>query len=136
VEYDRVAKLIIGHEGFSGKAYYCPAGLLTIGYGRNIEGKGITENEARYLLKNDIDECFSDLQNIFPEFSSLTENRQAALIDMRFNLGGSGFRKFKKTIEAVQEYRFSDAEKEMKASLWFHQVKDRAKKLCAMMRAG
>jgi len=33
------------YEGFSSLAYECTAGYTTIGYGRNIEQKGITKEE-------------------------------------------------------------------------------------------
>ena len=37
------------HEGLELKVYTCTAGRLTIGYGRNLEDRGITEEEALYL---------------------------------------------------------------------------------------
>ena len=43
---------LIDHEGLELKPYQCTADKLTIGVGRNIEDRGITEDEARYLLKN------------------------------------------------------------------------------------
>ena len=45
---------LIRHEGLRLTVYDCPAGYKTIGVGRNIEQKGITESEALYLLDNDI----------------------------------------------------------------------------------
>ncbi|MBP5593653.1 MAG: hypothetical protein J6X75_05780, partial [Clostridia bacterium] len=40
-------------EGLRLKPYRCPAGKLTIGYGRNIEDMGISETEAEMLFDND-----------------------------------------------------------------------------------
>ena len=45
-----VAHLIKKHEGLSLKPYKCTAGKLTIGYGRNIEDKGISQEEAERFL--------------------------------------------------------------------------------------
>ena len=47
-------RLLIYHEGLRLGVYRCPAGKLTIGVGRNLEDRGITEEEAYYLLRNDI----------------------------------------------------------------------------------
>ena len=42
---------LIDHEGLELKPYHCTADKLTIGVGRNIQDRGITEDEARYLLR-------------------------------------------------------------------------------------
>jgi len=62
---------LIKHEGLRLKPYHCPAGKLTIGVGRNLEDKGITEEEAVMLLENDIQECLKDLGTIFQAFDLL-----------------------------------------------------------------
>ena len=89
---------LIFHEGMELKPYRCTAEKLSIGAGRNLDDKGITEEEALYLLHNDIAECRLDLVSIFPFFPGFSVGRQWALIDLRFNLGPSRFRGFKKMI--------------------------------------
>ncbi|MEA1922782.1 MAG: sulfate adenylyltransferase subunit CysN [Pseudomonadota bacterium] len=135
-----VAEQLIEHEGLKLKPYRCPAGQLTIGVGRNLEERGITEEEALYLLNNDISECIEDLQNIFvdtdadsEEFETLPEAVQRVLVDMRFNLGTTAFRSCKKMIEAIKEKNFAQAALEMQESKWFKQVGSRGKTLVAMM---
>jgi lysozyme len=128
-----IEKQLIDHEGLEQKVYRCPAGKLTIGVGRNIEDKGITEEEALFLLKNDIAECEEDLRSIFSEYDTLDESRQRVLIDMRFNLGPSRFRMFKKMIAAVKGKDYSRAAAEMKDSNWYRQVGKRAETLAKMM---
>ena len=54
---------------------------------------------------------------------------------MRFNLGPSRFRRFKKMIAAVKEKDFSRATEEMKDSNWYRQVGKRAETLFKMMEA-
>ena len=99
MKYAEIEKQLIKHEGLRLKPYKCPAGRLTLGIGRNLDDKGITEKEALYLLKNDIVECMNDLDIIFlDQFNTWPDNIQMALIDMRFQLGGKGFRKFKRMI--------------------------------------
>ena len=50
-------KIIQLHEGYKQKVYKCPAGYLTVGIGRNVQTKGLSIQEALYLLRNDIQEC-------------------------------------------------------------------------------
>ena len=128
-----IEKQLIEHEGLEKKVYRCPAGKLTVGVGRNLEDKGITEEEALFLLRNDIAECEDDLRSIFTEYDALDESRKRVLIDMRFNLGPSRFRQFKKLIAAVKEKEFSRAAEEMKDSNWYRQVGKRAETLFKMM---
>ena len=42
------------HEGLRLKPYQDTIGKLTIGYGRNLDDRGISKEEAEYLLRNDI----------------------------------------------------------------------------------
>ncbi len=129
-----IEKQLIDHEGLEKMVYRCPAGKLTVGVGRNLEDKGITEEEALFLLRNDIAECEDDLRSIFTEYDTLDESRKRVLIDMRFNLGPSRFRQFKKLIAAVKEKDFSRAADEMKDSNWYRQVGKRAETLLEMMK--
>jgi lysozyme len=122
------------HEGLRLKPYYCSAGRLTIGYGHSLDDKGITEKEAMYLLKQDIQACVYDLNRIFgTHFGTIPEIAQRVLIDMRFNLGPSRFRKFKKLIAAIRVNDFKKAKLEMIDSLWYKQVGGRSKTLVEMM---
>jgi len=135
----KLADQLIRHEGLRLKPYHCTAGKLTIGVGRNLEDRGISEKEAAMLLENDIKDCIADLKEIFQArdenggFDFLPEPVQMVLVDMRFNLGHGGFRLFQKMITAVRELDFRSAALEMKDSRWYHQVGERAEKLVKMM---
>ncbi len=130
-----VKDFIIKHEGLRLKPYLCPAGKITIGVGRNIEENGISEDEAMYLLENDIKRCENELREIFPNFDSLPENIKIALIDMDFNLGKPRFLTFKKLIQAVKEGDFKKAAQEAKNSRWCEQVKSRCEDVCEMIKS-
>jgi len=130
---NKLTNLLIMHEGLRLTPYRCTAGKLTIGVGRNLEDKGISRNEALYLLHNDLRECEHDLRTIFPNWDSLSDVRKACLIDMRFNLGYRSFRSFKRFIAAVREGDYERASKEMLNSRWASQVKHRAIDLSFMM---
>lgn len=129
------AQLVL-HEGKKTKVYKDSLGIETIGVGRNLRDKGLSEDEILMLLNNDINECIHDLESFLPYFSDLDDVRQRVLIDMRFNLGPTRFRGFKNMLKAVKESRYSDAATAMLASKWAKQVKGRAKRLANMMANG
>ena len=123
------------HEGLRLKPYKCTAGKLSIGYGRNLDDMGISEVEAMVMLRNDIEQCYQELE-MFSWFEDLDQVRQEALVDMLFNLGLPTFLEFKKTLKFVAEGKYSQAAEEMLRSKWANQVGDRAKELAYMVDTG
>ena len=131
----QVAELLKKHEGLCLKPYRCTAGKLTIGYGRNIEDNGISQTEAEQMLYNDIQTCYGECSK-FGFWNKLNEARQAALIDMCFNLGISRLKQFKKMLAAVDKGDYKTASKEMLDSNWARQVKSRSTELAQIMEKG
>ncbi len=123
-------------EGVKLFPYKCSANKLTIGVGRNIEERGITEDEANYLLKNDLTMCIEEVESIFTWYPYLTDSRKRVIINMVFNLGLSRFLNFKKFIDAMEQKDYETAGKEMLDSKWAKQVGDRAKRLKQMIVEG
>ena len=123
------------HEGLRLKPYKRTAGKLSIGYGRNLDDMGISEVEAMVMLRNDIEQCYQELE-MFSWFEDLDQVRQEALVDMLFNLGLPTFLEFKKTLKFVAEGKYSQAAEEMLRSKWADQVGDRAKELAYMVDTG
>lgn len=114
--------LIKKHEGSNIRkdrhmTYICTAGANTIGYGRNLDTNGLSEAEAELLLYNDINECERDLFNLFGK--QVTPNSLLlVLIDMRYALGYSGFKQWKRLIKGVKNNSISTVIKEIKNSQW------------------
>ena len=134
MNHRKLQNMLISHEGFSRLAYKCTAGATTVGYGRNLDSLGVTKCEATFLLDNDIRRCTADLLSIFPDqFESFPENIQMVLIDMRFQMGYRGFRKFKKMIAAVKVQDWPEMIIQMKDSRWYRQVPGRAEDLIQMI---
>lgn len=125
MEYAR--NLIKKNEGLRLKPYVCPAGKITIGYGRNLTDNGISIDEAREMFENDLIAAKITVGAIFGiEIFNESPARVAALIDMAFNLGESRMRKFVKFIDAVKRRDWQKAAQEMRNSLWYKQVTKRA----------
>ena len=129
-------ELLIKHEGLRLRAYKCTAGKTTIGVGRNLEDKGITEEEAMFMLDNDIKAIISACRETFSWFAFLDNVRQAVVVSMVFNLGLGGFLGFKNTIAHIRNKDWDKAADNMLQSKWAEQVGHRALELAEMMRDG
>jgi len=127
---------LIDHEGLELKPYQCTADKLTIGVGRNIEDRGITEDEARYLLKNDIKIVEDELLERKPEVAGLDSVRQRVLVDMGFNVGLPILMKFQNMWAAIEEEDWDEASAQMMDSRWAKQVGRRAERLSQAMKTG
>jgi lysozyme len=123
-------------EGRRAKVYRDSLGIETIGVGRNLRDKGLSEAEIDLLLDNDIAEIASDLTVYFPWFAHLDEVRQHVVLNMRFQLGPSRFRGFRQMLAALDRGDYQSAADSMQASKWATQVPTRATRLIAEMRTG
>lgn len=74
-------------EGFRAKAYYCPAGFLTIGFGHRTtmrDKKEVTMAEATALLRDDLAKAGDGVNALGV---CKTQGQYDALTDFVFNLG-------------------------------------------------
>ena len=93
--WEPAAKLIREFEGFSEKAYVCPAGVVTIGWGftkwgdRPVQlGETISREVADGMLSNLIEnKIVPALASTVPGWGSLPPNRQNALVSFAYNVG-------------------------------------------------
>lgn len=122
-------------EGFSEKPYLLN-GILHIGFGRNLTDNGITEDEANYLLYNDLSRSYRELKEIFPDYDDFSEKRQVALMSMIFQLGKPAFLGFEKTIAAIRAGDWQTAGDEIMDSDMFDQVPGRTAAIARMVREG
>lgn len=71
------------------KAYICPAGILTIGYGHTgpdvKPGMVITKEQAETLLQQDLERFERDVRNLVKVH--VNENQFGALVSFAFNVG-------------------------------------------------
>ena len=123
------------HEGIRYKPYKDTVGKLTIGVGRNLDDKGISESEADMMLDNDIKDACLDASSV-PGFSGADPVRQCVLINIVFNMGLYRVMRFKKMIAAILQKNWHEASKEMLDSKWADQVGKRAAELSEQMRTG
>lgn len=120
-------------EGFNDFPYLDTTGKVTIGYGRNLDAKGISIDEAELLLKNDINDTVKELHNQ-SWFLPLPPDVQRAMINMCFNLGLPRFLTFKKMIAALNAKDYTKAAQEILDSKWASDVGQRAKDVAVLVR--
>jgi lysozyme len=90
-------EIVARFEGFRDRAYLCPAGVWTIGYGatrwRNgmavREGDTIDEDAARRLLARDLADAADAVARLVRV--PLTDPQFAALISLTYNIGRGAF---------------------------------------------
>jgi lysozyme len=78
-------------EGFRSKAYLCPAGVWTIGYGHTFGvrcGDIVTEESAEEFLRSDLEKIYPVVRKCRDDFS---QHQFDALCSFVFNLGVGNF---------------------------------------------
>ena len=126
-------------EGLVLHSYADTLGYATIGYGRLVDqrkGGGISEDEALYLLKNDVNARLNVLENAIDFFARLDDARKGVLLNMSFQLGIVGLLKFKSTLSYIESGDYENASVNMMKSLWARQTPNRAGRLAEQMRTG
>jgi lysozyme len=127
--------LIASHEGYRKRIYKCTAGYNTIGYGFNLDA-GMSEEEARLLLEFRIAAIQENAAWVFSWYRGLNNARRAAIVDMIYNLGMTGFLEFRKTIQFMESRDHILAAEEMLDSKWATQVGNRALNISEMISTG
>lgn len=135
-------------EGFSGKVYKCPAGYLTIGFGKNLEAEPLsieeirlifekqpmTKDQARILLSYKVTSIVEDLNRVLGDsFKNAHPDAQGVLVNMTYNLGLNGILKFKTSLECFKKQKYSDMARNLEKSLWYKQVGNRSKRLVKIL---
>lgn len=146
-------QFITRHEGRHKKAYKDSRGIWTVGIGYNLEQPGAKDlitlvgaNHAKVcagteLTDGQIDKLFNytfavavnHAKGAIKDFDSLPQKIQMVVIDMIFQLGLRGFKKFSLLIKALNCRDFETAAAEMIDSEWYHQTPNRAKENVAIV---
>jgi lysozyme len=136
---ENLIRQLVSEEGEVLHAYEDHLGYVTIGVGRLIDkrkGGGISKEESRYLLANDVKKYTDLVSNSIPFYSQLNEARQAVLVGMAFQMGIGGLMKFKNTLKAIEAGRYKEAGNNMLNSLWARQTPARARRMAKQMELG
>ena len=124
--YDKVKEMLVRHEGVMCTLYQCSEGRWTIGVGRNLQDRGVTEEEAMYLLDNDIKRVMSQLDEYWTVWRSFPEKAQLCCVDMSFQMGIKGFMGFRRTRALMEMGMWLEASEELLDSKYAIQTPNRA----------
>lgn len=127
------------------RPYLDTLGNWTVGVGHllppdltreQVQSMNLSADEIDVLLEKDVDEAAQGAKS-FGWFLTLDEVRQAAIINLVFNLGRNGFAKFVKTIGAIQNREYQKAGRMLLQSKWAAQVGPRRSgRLARMLETG
>ena len=123
---DKIKDMLVRHEGLRLHAYKCSEGFLTLGVGRNLDANGISEDEAMYMLDNDIKRVTKNLENVWGVYRPFPEKARMVCIDMSFQMGISGFMNFRQTRELMEMGSWLEASEELLRSKYAIQTPSRA----------
>ena len=133
---DEIAESLKFEEGYRAHVYLCSAGAQTVGYGRNVDadgGIGISEEEADYLLRNDIARTIDECKR-WDWFDRLDPSRQSVVVQLCFQLGYPRLSNFNRMLTALSQQDYETAAVELLDSRFAEQVPERARRLADQMR--
>ncbi len=121
-------------EGLRLKPYRDSNGILTIGYGHNLE-YGITKKQAEMILKSDIENASKALINTFPWIVFTTPvNKFNALIELTFWIGIDSVKGFKNMLAALKNQHWTIAAEQLMDSALGRNFTTRAQRLANVIK--
>jgi lysozyme len=135
MDLTQVRKRLIEHEGIKLKPYHCTAGKLTIGVGRNLDDRGISQATATQMLEEDIEIVLDELKRALPFWEKLKWNYKEALVDLAFNMGVPRLMMFRNMLSAIEADDPDKAAEELLDSRYASQVGVRASNIAGLLRA-
>lgn len=93
----------------------------------------LTKDQIEHLFDLSLMDAYRDVKKLVPSFYSLAPSRQAALIDMAFNMGRRKLGGFDRTLQAVSKGDWEKASKEIMNSEYGRKLPGRAKRNAARM---
>ena len=126
---------IMEHEGFRSGVYQCTEGHDTIGIGFKVADLELDLDIAKEILQRKLDLLIKRVNNRFSWVSKAPEPIQNVVYNMCYQMGVSGFSKFKKTIQYLIDEDYNSASREMLESRWSRQTPNRSIELSNIVKA-
>ena len=140
MNYDKLLESVKKHEGYRNKVYLDTLGKRTVGVG-HLCGGDFWEDDKEYeedflmeILKKDLQQAIRQA-NSMCEGLKISEDAKIIIIEMIFQLGGTGVSKFRKMWQALQQDPpdYAEASVQMLDSRWAKQTPNRAKEMARLM---
>ena len=121
------------HEGYKPTVYECTEGYDTIGYGFAIKDLYLSKSVCDIILLEKLKDLQNKIQSRFSWFSNSPQVVKDVVTNMCYQLGVTGFSKFKKTIYYLETEQYEEASTECLDSLWAKQTPNRAKDISGQL---
>ena len=122
------------NEGYVKVVYKDSLGIDTIGYGFAIKDLELDEDICDEILLRKLKDLDKKVNKKFGWFIYMPPNIKDVVMEMCYQLGVTGFSKFRKTIAFLQDKQWQEASVEMLDSLWAKQTPNRAKSLSDIVK--
>ena len=138
-DLDNLKEMVAKHEGYEPRVYKCTNGYDTIGYGFAIKDLYMDKEVADLILDKKIQEILKRISSD-KEWSEWFWDKPSlikeVLINMIYQIGFSGVKRFKKTIQYIKDDNFLMASEEMLDSKWAKSDSpNRAKELSEIVKS-
>lgn len=121
-------------EGLRTAPYHDTVGKLTIGYGRNLDDVGISEEEAEMFLSNDAHKAVLEVHRTIPNIQQKPWQIRLGIYNMAFNMGITRLLQFTNMLEALDRDDWEQVADEALDSRWADQVGERAQRIARLFR--
>ena len=140
MNYDKLLESVKKHEGYKNHVYLDTLGKRTVGGGHLCvedfweDGKEYEEDFLMDILKKDLQQAIRQA-NLKCEGLKISDDAKIIIIEMIFQLGGTGVSKFRKMWQALQQDPpdYAEASVQMLDSRWAKQTPNRAKEMARLM---
>ena len=129
--------LIKKHEGYRARVYKDHLGFDTIGIGFKVSELYLSEDICNKILKQKLSKLELEIAQKFDWYKNAQSILQTVVLNMCYQMGVSGFSKFKKTIQYMAKGDLEKASEEMLDSKWGReQTPERANELSQLLKYG
>jgi lysozyme len=139
---ERLRQQLIRDEGLHLYPYLDTKNKLTVGIGHNLTDGGLPSEIVEALYEYDWKEKWDALLIALPWVAFIGEPRQAALLNMAFNMGVGSWEKqtgllgFRKMLAAAETGDWATAAREALDSDYADDVGDRARRVAQQLETG
>ncbi len=115
--------------------YLDSVGVWTIGYGHNLEAKGLPHDLGMMLFRSDIADALDAVRYNCSCYDQLSRPRQLVMISMGFQFGRIGLSKWVHFLSSLHLGKYDDAaEQLLDSKVAKEQAQSRFRQLAMMMR--
>ena len=140
IDMDKLLESVKKHEGYRNKVYLDTLNKRTVGVGHLCvedfweDGKEYDEDFLMGILEKDLQSAIDQADDMCKDLK-ISSDAKILIIEMIFQLGGTGVSKFRKMWQALQQDPpdYAEASVQMLDSRWAKQTPNRAKEMARLM---